>query len=308
MVITAIKFVGMTVSDMERSIDFYTTVLFFNKIFDREDAGIECDRFYGLSDVRVRIAKLQLGEEIIELTEFLNPKGRPIPTDSRSNDLWFQHIAIAVQNIEQVYAHLQHFLVSQTSPYPQTLPEWNPIAGGIQAFYFKDPDGHNLELIHFPEGKGNPKWQRSSSKLNDKLSGESIESLFLGIDHTAIVVSNTDMSRAFYVDRLGIKLEQEGLNLGIEQERLSGIAGAEVKISSLKGLKPSADSGFGMGIELLEYLKPNHGRSIPLDTCGNDLWCWQTAISIDIISDSEFDRYLLQDPDGHKLNLFWERK
>ncbi len=294
MVITAIKFVGMTVSDMERSLDFYTTVLFFNKISDREDAGIDCDRFYGLSDVRVRIAKLQLGEEIIELTEFLNPKGRSIPTDSRSNDLWFQHIAIAVQNIEQVYAHLQHFLVSQTSPYPQTLPEWNPIADGIQAFYFKDPDGHNLELIQFPEGKGDPKWQRSLSKLID----ESIESLFLGIDHTAIVVSNTDISRAFYCDRLGMKLEQESLNLGIEQERLSGIAGAEVKISSLKA---SADSGFRMGIELLEYLKPNTGRPIPLDTCGNDLWYWQTAIATDIISDSEFNQYLLQDPDGHKI-------
>jgi len=294
MVITAIKFVGMTVSDMERSLDFYTTVLFFNKISDREDAGIDCDRSYGLSDVRVRIAKLQLGDEIIELTEFLNPKGRPIPTDSRSNDLWFQHIAIAVRDIERVYAHLQHFLVSQTSPYPQTLPEWNPIADGIQAFYFKDPDGHNLELIHFPDGKGDPKWQRSSSKLID----ESIESLFLGIDHTAIVVSNTDISRAFYCDRLGMKLEQESLNLGIEQERLSGIAGAEVKISSLKA---SADSGFGMGIELLEYLKPNTGRPIPLDTCGNDLWYWQTAIATDIILDSEFNQSLLQDPDGHRI-------
>jgi hypothetical protein len=79
---------------------------------------------------------------------------------------------------------------------------------------------------------------------------------------------------------------------------LSGITGADVKISSLKA---SEDSGFGMGIELLEYLKPNSGRSIPLDTCGNDSWCWQTAISTDIISYSEFDRYLLQDPDGHKI-------
>ena len=127
---------------------------------------------------------------------------------------------------------------------------------------------------------------------------ESIESLFLGIDHTAIVVSNSDISRAFYCDRLGMKLEQESFNLGIEQERLSGIAGAEVKISSLKA---SADSGFGMGIELLEYLMPNGGRPISLDTCGNDLWYWQTAIATDIISDSEFNQYLLQDPDGHKI-------
>jgi len=79
---------------------------------------------------------------------------------------------------------------------------------------------------------------------------------------------------------------------------LSGIAGTDVKIISLRA---SEDSGFGMGIELLEYLKPNSGRSIPLDTCGNDSWCWQTAISTDIISDSELYQHLLQDPDGHKI-------
>jgi hypothetical protein len=56
-----------------------------------------------------------------------------------------------------------------------------------------------------------------------------------------------------------------------------------------------------MGIELLEYLKPKDGRPIPLDTCGNDLWYWQTAIATGVISDSEFDQYLLQDPDRHKI-------
>ena len=56
-----------------------------------------------------------------------------------------------------------------------------------------------------------------------------------------------------------------------------------------------------MGIELLGYLNPNGGRSIPLDTCRNDLWYWQTAISTDIISDSELYQHLLQDPDGRKI-------
>jgi catechol 2,3-dioxygenase-like lactoylglutathione lyase family enzyme len=306
MTIIAVASVGIIVSEMERSLHFYTTVLACQKISDIAVAGFEFDRLYGLANVRLRVVKLKLGDEIIELIEFLSPKGRPIPTDSRSNDRWFQHIAIVVRDMEQAYQHLRQHWVTQTSPNPQTLPEWNPVAEGIQSFYFKDIDGHNLELIHFPSDKGDPKWQRST------------ELLFLGIDHTAIVVVNTAISRDFYCDRLGMKLNQESQNFGLEQERLSGICGARVQISSLKA--PT-----GLGIELLEYELPNHGRQIPVDTHANDLWCWQTKITIEdaiakqqlktnlysLISDDTISEFslgfnqsiIIQDPDGHSIQL-----
>jgi len=308
MQIIAVKSVGMTVANVERSLDFYTTVLSCKSISDREVVGAELDQLYGLSDARLRVATLQLGNETIELIEFLTPKGRPIPLDSRSNDRWFQHIAIVVRDMEQAYQHLRQHWVNQTSPHPQTLPEWNPVAGDIQSFYFKDLDGHNLELIHFPEGKGDPKWQYST------------EPLFLGIDHTAIVIANTDASCAFYCDRLGMKLQQESQNFGLEQDRLSGISGVRVQISSLK-------APVGLGIELLEYVEPNHGRPIPSDTRANDLWCWQTTIVIEnvitevqqlqasqfqpisseiLASESalELDQgFLIQDPDLHTIRL-----
>lgn len=309
MQIIAIESIGMTIADMERSLDFYTAVLSCKKISDSEVAGVEFDQLYGLSNVRLRVAKLQLGNETFKLTEFLTPKGRLIPLDSRSNDRWFQHMAIVVRDMEQAYQHLRQHWVPQTSPNPQTLPEWNPVAGDIQSFYFKDFDGHNLELIHFPAGKGDLKWQRSTERL------------FLGIDHTAIVIANTAASRAFYCDRLGMKLQQESQNFGSEQERLSGISGVQVQISSLKA--PA-----GLGIELLEYVEPNRGRPIPTDTHANDIWFWQTTIVIEdviakvqqlqatqfqlisseVIPVSEsalgFNQgFLIQDPDGHTIRL-----
>ena len=309
MQIIAVESIGMTVADMERSLNFYTTVLCCQKISDHEITGIELDRLYQLSNVRLRVAKLQLGDEVLELTEFLMPKGRPIPLDSRSNDHWFQHIAIVVQDMEQAYQKLRHYQVFQISPSPQTLPAWNPVAGGIQSLYFKDLDGHNLELIHFPADKGNPKWQCST------------ESLFLGIDHTAIVVANTAVSLAFYCDQLGMKLQQGSQNFGLEQERLSDIAGVQVKISSLKA--PA-----GIGIELLEYESPNDGRPIPKDTHANDLWFWQTTVTVEDriaqmqqrqvakfqFMDSEATSvsardlssnlgFMIQDPDNHVIQL-----
>ena len=52
------------------------------------------------------------------------------------------------------YARLRSFNVEHASSGPQRLPDWNPNAGGIEAFYFRDPDGHNLEVLAFPPDKG----------------------------------------------------------------------------------------------------------------------------------------------------------
>ncbi|WP_309734393.1 VOC family protein, partial [Chamaesiphon sp. OTE_75_metabat_556] len=311
---TAVKSIGMTVADMDRSIDFYTTVLTFTKIADRRITGLEAidklslqtEQIQEMATIHLRVVVLQLGAETLDLTEFLTDKGRSIPLNSRSNDVWFQHLAIVVSNMHRAYQHVRQHAIVQISPQPQTLPDWNPVAGGIEAFYCQDPDGHNLELIHFPPDKGDPKWQQPTTDL------------FLGIDHTAIVVTDTAASRVFYCDLLGLKLQQESENFGLEQAQLSGVAHPKVKITSLK-------ASAGIGIELLEYLEPNDGRAIPTDTEANDGWCSQTTIVVadaietvqqlrnarlpifsDVVSPGtnslEVDRqFLICDPDGHKI-------
>jgi catechol 2,3-dioxygenase-like lactoylglutathione lyase family enzyme len=258
--VKSVDAVGMTVSDMDRSVEFFSNVLSFEKISDVEVAGSEYERLQGVFGLRMRVVRLKLGDELIELTEYLAPQGRPIPVNSRSNDRWFQHVAIVVSDMGKAYQQLRSHKVRHTSTGPQTIPATNKAAAGIRAFYFKDPDGHNLEIIYFPAGKGDPRWQRNSDRL------------FLGIDHTAIAVADTAQSLKFYRDLLGFRIAGESINYGTEQEHLNNVAGARVRITGLRAED-------GPGIEFLDYLTPKDGCPAPADTRANDLWHWQTILT-----------------------------
>src|SRR5688500_745963 len=87
--------IGLTVADMDRSVDFFTRVLDFHVVSDEEVAGDALERFTGVFGARCRVVQLKLGDETLELTQYLaaSVPGRSIPSDSRSNDRWFQHIA-----------------------------------------------------------------------------------------------------------------------------------------------------------------------------------------------------------------------
>ncbi|HYZ26303.1 MAG TPA: VOC family protein [Geminicoccaceae bacterium] len=306
-VVQEVDSVTITVSDMDRALAFYEDVLSFETVSDVEVADEAYDQLLAGSGLRLRIARMRLGAEFIELMQVIAPEGRPIPGDSHSNDLWFQHIAIITPDMARAYAWLREHEVRHSSPAPQRLPDWNPDAGGIEAFYFKDPDGNNLEILAFPEGKGDPKWQEPS------------EHLFLGIDHTAIAVADTEESLAFWRDALGLKVVGESENYGLEQERLNNVAGAHLRITALRA--PA-----GPGVELLEYLAPEGGRPFPADTNVSDLWHWQINVTspdvgaatatcikpcvpvspgvIELTDDIGLrSSALIRDPDGHAVLL-----
>ena len=217
--------------------------------------------------------------------------------------------AIIVSDMDKAYRRLREYKVEHASSGPQRLPDWNPNAGGIWAFYFKDPDGHPLEVLQFPAGKGDPKWHQPSDKL------------FLGIDHTAIVVWNTEASLKFYRDLLGFRVAGESENYGTEQEHLNNVFGARLRITGLR-----APSGFG--IEFLEYLAPRDGKPAPADEHANDLVHRETvlvtanaaetakrlrAAGVDFVSpgvtelpqhEAGFHKgFLVRDPDGHVIRV-----
>jgi catechol 2,3-dioxygenase-like lactoylglutathione lyase family enzyme len=282
----AVGAVALTVSDTGTMSAFYESALDFRVVHESEDRTTSTRRS----------VTLRLGGEVIILNEFQRT-GRPVPADSCSHDRWFQHLAIVVSDIRAACNRLNDHGIRHTSPAPQRLPAWNPNAGGIQASYFRDPDGHPLELISFPPDKGDARWQAT-------------ERLFLGIDHTAITVSSTESALRFYRDGLGLHLGGASENWGLEQERLSGVPGAWVLITSMRG--PA-----GPGVEFLHYLAPANGRANPADARQEDLWHAETHfLSTDV--EATLDRLrsagvdgradatggvFLRDSDGHALRI-----
>jgi catechol 2,3-dioxygenase-like lactoylglutathione lyase family enzyme len=242
-----IRAIGLTGKDVERAQHFYIQALGFQWVSDLIVGQSEYSP--GVVDKTLRIVTLQLGDEYIKLMQSLTLQGEAIPDDSRSHDLWFQHLAIAVSDMDRAYSHLKPFLTESISPAPQTIPQRNQAAAGVRAFKFRDPDRHPLELIWFPPEKGQDKWHQLTDQTDQ---------LFLGVDHSAIVIADTDQSLQFYRDLLGMQINGGSLNAGETQADLDGLPEAKVRVTALRPAQG------GLGIELLDYLVLKDARPMPL--------------------------------------------
>ena len=210
----------------------------------------------------------------------ISPPGRPFPLDSCSNDLWFQHLAIVVDDMDAACRHLDACggwrPVSDGGP--QRLP---PTNGNVRAFKFRDPDGHPLELIWFPPGTGRAAWH-----------GPALRPLFLGIDHSAIAVSSTARSLRFY-RALGLRPRSRSWNHGPAQSRLDGLPGARLRVTSLR---PAGETG--PGLELLRYVPP--GRTDPGRQSADAATDW---VTLAVPRGPGATVRMVRDPDGHMLLL-----
>jgi catechol 2,3-dioxygenase-like lactoylglutathione lyase family enzyme len=224
---------------------------------------------------------LGLGDELIEIMEFDHP-GRPYPIGALASDLIFQHIAIVVTNIDHAYQRLSAVAgwTAISTAGPQRLPDRS---GGVTAFKFRDPNGHPLEILAFPQGKGPARWHAERGRA-----------LCVGIDHSAISVSDNSRSVTFY-EHLGFEVAARSHNHGPEQERLDGILDPQVDVTALAPRQRTPH------VELLCYGGATHDNRIVMRN--NDIAstrlvfeaCDSTPVGSDQIGQQ------MEDPDGHHL-------
>ena len=250
----------LNVRDLDRTAAFYADALGFRA--ERVTAGR---------------ARLALGSQHIELIERPDADAYPVPR--KANDPWFEHFAIAVADMNAAYARLSRFSPEPiTRGGPQLLP---PNTGSVTAYKFRDPDGHPLELSFAPESDG------------ARIAAEDPDALFLGIDHTAIAVSDLETSVAFYTN-LGFCVGARLLNQGPEQARLDGLEGAVVDIGVL------FTPGAGPHLELLRYRHPMASAARASAPGGIAATCTTLALPGGAV---QGDRVEMEDPDGHRLRF-----
>ena len=249
-----IRRIGFTSADLRRAADFYAALGF--KPIGTEAVNAADLAVLGMEGARAERLSMRLGQQNVEFLQF-ESTGRAYPENSTSTDLWFQHIAIAVSDMGEAYARVTAAGGQPiTEGGPQTLP---PNTGGVTAFKFRDPEGHPLELLAFPPGIGDRAWQAKPGA-----------SPFLGIDHTAIAVSDTARSRAFY-EGLGFRAEPGSDNRGSGQEHLDSVAADRVAVVPLELSEAPPH------LELLGY-EVGSRRPMPPGTCVADLWSTRVFI------------------------------
>lgn len=300
--ITSLTRIILVVADLAAAEAFFAAAFGFTTV-ERRDEVASFATLLGVPHARIRQTIMRLGEQEIGLLAF-DPRGRAYPNHSTATDLWFQHFAIIVSDMDAAYARLQ--AVGRFTPIseggPQVLP---PSSGSVSAFKFRDADEHPLELLAFPAGKGPTYWKDKAA------SG----GLFLGIDHSAVSVANTDCSIAFYRDVLGLTLGEQTENTGSEQARMDAVPDAAVTVT---GLNPI---GAPPHVELLGY-KVGSRRPIARDTRADDIAATMFVMQTDALA-PVVDRLLASkaafispgivrladgakaiatfDPDGHRL-------
>jgi catechol 2,3-dioxygenase-like lactoylglutathione lyase family enzyme len=266
------RFVLVT-QDAARLARFYEQAIGFR----RTEAGRHSESGVGADSIT-----LMLGRELVELLQFDIP-GRLYPDAASASDLCFQHFAIVVTDIGKAYRRLcsvDGWSAISTGG-PQRLPA---SSGGVSAFKFRDPDGHPVELLAFPAGKSPAPWRSRPDGA-----------VFLGIDHSAIAVSDSARSVAFY-EALGLRVAARSLNSGYEQAHLDGVNDPHVEVTALAPHQATPH------VELLCYRSAAHHADAVLRD--NDVAATRLIFEVGRHAlENPPSRQTRIDPDGHHLVL-----
>ncbi len=266
--LSAIAGFRLVTADLPCLSGFYQDVLGFATDGPEETISRDEIRLLGLHGSGRRQA-LRLGAQSLAIEQF-DPPGRSYPVNGNAASLSFQHLALVVIDMAAAYQRVRETVAISTCG-PQHLPA---SSGGVHAYKFRDPDGHPLELLQFPDGFRPQAWR---GKL--AIAGQ----IGLGIDHSAISVADVNASAAFY-GSLGLEPGERTLNQGPTQQCLDNLLDVRVTVAPMQAAKGTPH------LELLGYHTPRGaaGRALQANDVAATRIVWRGTRAV-----------LLCDPDGH---------
>ena len=136
---------GITVSNLERSLEFWQNVLGFEFSHRAHQSGEMAEQITGVQGAELKLAVVKApGGHKIELLEYLAPPDRKKDADLRPCDVGHVHVALIVDDLDAV---LERIVASgwKAAGEPQSLTS-GPNAGK-RVVYVRDPDGTTVEFM-----------------------------------------------------------------------------------------------------------------------------------------------------------------
>ena len=146
--VVGVGHVGITVSDIDRSISFYRDVLGFEVGKKMRVGGEMFEKVTGVPGAEIDIAFVRAHGQFLELLCYVKPEDRTA-SKLRACDPGFMHVAFKVQNLDNVVASIKAYGFQPLNAI-QTVPEGPE--KGLRVIYAQDPDGVVLEFIEEPHG------------------------------------------------------------------------------------------------------------------------------------------------------------
>ena len=146
--IIAADHTGITVSNLDRSLEFWQNVLGFEFSHRAHQTSEMASEITGVpgAEIKLAVVKAPAGHKI-ELLEYLAPADRKKDVDRRPCDVGHVHVALTVENLDAI---LEKIAASgwKAAGKPQTLTV-GPNAGK-RVVYVRDPDGTTIEFMELP--------------------------------------------------------------------------------------------------------------------------------------------------------------
>lgn len=142
----AVHHVGLTVSDLERSLHFYEQLLGGDRLGPYERSGPRIDAVTGHPGVVVRQAFVTApaGSTVVELLQYVG--GSDVVLDPDNGHVGAVHVAVTVADLDVTLARLRALGAEALSD-PIVASE--PLAGH-RVVYVLDPDRVRVELVQPP--------------------------------------------------------------------------------------------------------------------------------------------------------------
>jgi len=134
-----LEHVGLSVSDLERSLAFYRDFIGMKVVLEVDFLDGRIEKITGICGAKCKVVHLKLGNTVLELFQYYSPVGKPIPPGQLQCDNGFTHIGFSVTDIHMHVEQLKRQGI-------RMLGDLTEIRPGAWVVYFHGPDGEVCEF------------------------------------------------------------------------------------------------------------------------------------------------------------------